>query len=166
MRTLGESRGRQVPGPHPCMGTDGEFCQLNVSSTDTLGRNEKLPAEMAKKKKANKACITGESNNPHAANKVKFEEQNLTARRQWLLRACVLWNQPLASHLVFIFPNPQKNQPQIPQHDHGEAALASFLCQRTHTPLPASSRRDALSSAQELAPFFIEGPAVIPCPAG
>lgn len=106
-RTPGGSWGRQVPGTQ---GQTGNFVSQTSPVPIPLG-GKKSCQQSWPKNKANKAWISGESNNPRAANKVKLEERKLAAGRWWLLRAHV---QPLGSHLVFILPEPKANPPKSP----------------------------------------------------
>lgn len=154
--------GRQVPGTQ---GQTGNFVSQTSPVPIPLG-GKKSCQQSWPKNKANKAWITRESNNPRAANKVKFEEQNLVAGRWWLLRAHVLQNQPLESHLLFIFPKPNTNPPKSPGITTGKQPwYLPSVRGHTHTQSSLQAAGGVLSSAQECAPFSRQGPAAILCPA-
>lgn len=99
------------------------------------------------KNKANQAWISGESNNPRAANKVK---QNLTAGRGWVAAEGTGAAEPAwGAHLVFSFPKP--NLPNLLASPWGSSL---DVCQRTHTHrAPCRQQEGVLSSAQECVPF-------------
>lgn len=86
----------------------GEFCQFNGSSTNILGRNEKLPEGLAKKTK---------------------QMRHLSLDGQIIPVQCTntLWNLPMENILVFIFPKPKHGHPKSPGIPRG-----SSLSQKSH----------------------------------
>lgn len=149
--------GRQVPGTQGLM---GNFVSQISPVPLPLG-GKKSCQQSWLENKANQAWISGESNNPRAAQGMKPHGCQAVAAEG----TCAA--EPASGELTRCSPSPNPNPtpPQISWHHHGEAALVSFLCQRTqiHAQSSLQAAGGGAELCQEFAPFSTQGATVIPC---